>query len=202
MTTESWDAQERFTGLVRAHHAAIRAYVRRRVPPTLVDDLVAETFLAAWRNFSRIEDDSLIWLYGIARGIVANGHRGQARQRQLAERLACSLTPLVVEDHAELIGATDAFAAAFAELSESEQEVLRLAILEGLGSSEGARVLRCSPAAFKVRLHRARRRLRYLLDELDQVHTMPLAISRGAQVVAVHAPIARAALAILPEEAR
>lgn len=201
--TQSWDTQERFTKLVRAHHAAIRTYIRRRVSPILVDDLVAETFLAAWRNFGRVEEDALIWLYGIARGIVANGRRGQVRRRRLDERLASSSTPLVIEDYADLIGAKDVFVTAFAQLSESEQEVLRLAVLEGLGPSEGARVLRCSPAAFKVRLHRARRRLRKSFDEPDpgSLHHS-VVVSRGAQVVAMDAPTAGAALAILPKEAR
>jgi hypothetical protein len=67
-------------------------------------------------------------------------------------------------DHAESTGWQDPFRAAFDQLSEPEREVLRITAWEGLNTTEGATVLSCSVAAFKVRLHRARRHFRRLLD--------------------------------------
>ena len=42
-------------------------------------------------------------------------------------------------------------------LSETDQEVLRLVAWDELSAAEGAQVLDCTPAAFRVRFHRARR---------------------------------------------
>jgi RNA polymerase sigma-70 factor (ECF subfamily) len=71
---------------------------------------------------------------------------------------------VVTPDPAESAGWQDPFNAAFDQLSDSEREVLRITAWEGLGTAEGAIVLGCSEAAFKVRLHRARRHLRGFLD--------------------------------------
>jgi RNA polymerase sigma-70 factor (ECF subfamily) len=62
-------------------------------------------------------------------------------------------------DPAESLALRDAFATAFAQLEEHEREVLRLVAWDGLSTREAAGVLECSAAAFRVRLHRARRRL-------------------------------------------
>jgi RNA polymerase sigma-70 factor (ECF subfamily) len=39
-----------FEGLFRAHYTAVAGYIRRRADPELVDDLVNEVFLVAWRR--------------------------------------------------------------------------------------------------------------------------------------------------------
>ena len=50
-------------------------------------------------------------------------------------------------------------------VSEADKEVLRLVAWEGVSPAEGAFVFECSVTTFKVRLHRARRRLVRLLDK-------------------------------------
>jgi hypothetical protein len=42
------------------------AYVRRRMPPSAVADIVSETFLAAWRKLDQVDDQPLPWLYRAA----------------------------------------------------------------------------------------------------------------------------------------
>jgi DNA-directed RNA polymerase specialized sigma24 family protein len=48
---------------------------------------------------------------------------------------------------------------ALGHLSEGQREVLRLAAWEGMDARRAAAALGCSPAAYTLRLHRARRRL-------------------------------------------
>jgi RNA polymerase sigma-70 factor (ECF subfamily) len=60
---------------------------------------------------------------------------------------------------------------ALAELHADEREVLMLTAWEELSSPEAAAVLGCSPTAYRIRLHRARLRLRRVMSELD---TTPL----------------------------
>jgi RNA polymerase sigma-70 factor (ECF subfamily) len=73
-------------------------------------------------------------------------------------------------DPAEAVARRDAFAAAFASLAEQEREVLRLVAWDGLNVPEAALVLGCSQGAFRVRLHRARRKLAKRLDSTAPIH--------------------------------
>ena len=139
--------------LYRRHRHAVTAYVRRRAPEYVVEDIVAETFLVCWRRRDRLPEETLPWLYAVALRTLANDRR----KRCHADRAArVSGQPLATE----IQPAGDALlAAAFAQLSESDREVLCLIAWEGLSTAQAAKVLECSSAACRVRLHRARRRL-------------------------------------------
>lgn len=164
MDTTDPERERRFTELFDAHHADVLGYALRRLGPDLAHDAVAETFLAAWRNLDRSSGDPLVWLYSLARGAVSHQRRRAGRAARLSERLVALDPGTVAPDHADDVGWEDPFDAAFRQLREPEREVLRLVAWEGLGAAEAAAVVGCSVTAFKVRLHRARRRLRQLLD--------------------------------------
>ncbi len=151
----------RFERCFRAHHADLLAFALRRVADRgLAEDAVAEAFAVAWRKRDLIPDPALPWLYAVARRVIANQNRSTRRRRGLDERLAREAAGASEPDGAgEQLARRDAFRVAFAELSEAEREVLRLVAWEGLGARDAARVLGCSQGAFRVRLHRARRRL-------------------------------------------
>ena len=70
---------ERFESLFREHHAAVRGYALRRGPPDMAPDVVAETFLVAWRRLDDVPADPLPWLYGVARRGLANARRSADR---------------------------------------------------------------------------------------------------------------------------
>jgi RNA polymerase sigma factor (sigma-70 family) len=158
------ERERRFTELFNAHHTQVLAYVRRRLAPDIADDALADTFLAAWKSLDRLSGDPLPWLYGLARGAVSHQRRGIDRFARLNQRSIARNLRIISPDLSEVIGWEDRFVAAFAQLNETEREVLRLVTWEELGPSDGAVVLGCTPTAFKVRLHRARRHLRHLLD--------------------------------------
>ncbi len=131
--------------------------------------MVADTFAVAWRRRDRIPDPALPWLYAIAAHVIANQYRSSQRRRDLDLRLAHeggALAP--ASDPAESLDRRDAFSAAFALLGEPEREVLRLVAWDGLDTRDAARVFGCSPGAFRVRLHRARRKLAKQLDAAGQ----------------------------------
>lgn len=59
------------------------AYARRRCDDALAEDVVAETFLVAWRRLDDVPAHAALpWLYGIARRTLANQHRGRERLRR------------------------------------------------------------------------------------------------------------------------
>jgi RNA polymerase sigma-70 factor (ECF subfamily) len=158
--------EQRFTELYTRHRAAVERYIRRRVVPDEVADVLSEVFLTAWRRLDEIPHaKALPWLYGTARRTLANAHRADRRRGSLVELLA-SQPWRHAHDHAESQSERMALALAFEALSDSDQEILRLSVWEALPSREAAVVLGCSPATFHVRLHRARTRLRQRLVDL------------------------------------
>lgn len=187
MTVEhAGDRERRFTKLFDEHYGAVLAYCRRRLGPDLADDAVAETFLAAWRSLDPPSgDDALPWLYSLARGAVANSRRRSERLGRLSERVAKLEPGQLGLDHSDYAGWQDHFAAAFAALSPADREVLRLVTWEGLDPAAGSVAFGCSTAAFKVRLHRARRRLRRLLDTDDAANPAPTDRSTGPHTAIV-----------------
>lgn len=158
---EAW-----FRRFYEEHYAAILGYaLRRSADPQDAADVVADTFLVAWRRRQTIPAgaEARLWLYGVARRTLANQRRGTARRGRLGERLRqeLALRPSGAE---ERDGDGDgAIRAALAALRPADRELLLLTAWEGLQPRELAVVLGCSPNAAKVRLHRARKRL---ADEL------------------------------------
>jgi RNA polymerase sigma-70 factor (ECF subfamily) len=151
---------ERLTALFHQHGAQVRDFARRRVGPHAAEEILAETFLVAWRRIDDVPDPALAWLYKVASYEVANHRRRQERNQRLTVALAARTTDQGAEpEPGESLGMGGAVRDAFAILRPEDQEVLRLAAWEQLSSAEGAEVLGCSIAAYRVRLHRARRRL-------------------------------------------
>lgn len=83
---------------------------------------------------------------------------------RLQQRTQALASPLRAADPADEVVDRQALAAAFNSLAEQDREVLRLICWEGLERTDAARVLGCSAAAFRVRLHRARRRLTSIVE--------------------------------------
>jgi RNA polymerase sigma-70 factor (ECF subfamily) len=155
------DGRLRFEACFRDHYADILAFaIRRRPDRQGAEDAASETFAVAWRRRGLIPERPLPWLYGIALRVLANQRRSDRRRARLEGRLAQERAIAADGgDPTEAMARRSGFAAAFARLSEDDREVLRLVAWEGLGSGEAAAVLGCSHGAFRVRLHRARRRL-------------------------------------------
>jgi RNA polymerase sigma factor (sigma-70 family) len=156
--------EQRFTRLFSRCYPPVLAFARRRLEPDAAQDVVAETFLTAWRRLDEITSDPLPWLYRIAGHAVANQRRGQVRRSRLHDR-ARLLDEGAAPDPADGVIESRLLVEAFNALAERDREALRLVMWEGLAPKEAAFVLECSPAAFTVRLHRARRRLSRLLGE-------------------------------------
>jgi RNA polymerase sigma-70 factor, ECF subfamily len=160
-------ATDRFERLFRAHHVAVVGYVRRRAPAEMVDDVVGETFLVAWRRLELVPEQELAWLLAVARKVLATQRRGAQRRRALTLRLGSANAEPAAGSGvpAMLDGIDHRLTAALAQLAPKEREALMLIAWDGLEPHEAAVVLGEPPSTFRVRLHRARRRLRKLLEE-------------------------------------
>ncbi len=171
--------RDRFESCFREHHARLLAFTMRRISGReAAEEVVADTFAVAWRRRDLIPDSPLPWLYAIAANVIADQYRSKRRRHDLGLRLAHEArADAPGSDPAESLALRDAFATAFAQLAEPEREVLRLVAWDGLDVREAAQVLGCSPGAFRVRLHRARRKLARRLDAVK-----PIDQKRRAQV--------------------
>jgi RNA polymerase sigma-70 factor (ECF subfamily) len=154
--------QQRFHSAYQANYARILGYaLRRTASPEDAADVVAETFAIAWRKFDDIPpgDDAVLWLYGVARRVLANHHRRQASGSAVLEMLvrdyeeAVAVAPLLSAG-----GISPAFVAAWQALRPGDRDLLGLLVWETLTTEQIASVVGCPRAVVKVRIHRARRR--------------------------------------------
>jgi len=154
--------RERFEAVYRELYAPVCGYALRRIrQPEDAAEVVAETFATLWRRFDACPqgDELRPWLFGVARRVAANQRRGERRRTALGQRLAESFDP----EAFDLVGQpeeTSELVRAFSRLSESDRELLSLVAWEGLSRDELAVALGTSRAVVRLRLHRARKRLR------------------------------------------
>ena len=153
-----------FAELVDCHHAALYAFTRRRISDqAAIEDVLADTFLVAWRRRAEIPDPALPWLYGVCLRTIWTHRRSARRRARLWGRLS-SQPQATGRDPADLHAHRSAIAWAFAQLSDADREILRLIAWDGLSTEDAAKVLGVAPGTFRVRLHRARRALQKHLD--------------------------------------
>jgi RNA polymerase sigma factor (sigma-70 family) len=163
-------AEVRFERLYADHGRAVLAYaVRRAADAQDAADVVADTFLVAWRRLDDVPPGRAgrLWLYGVARHVLANQQRSERRRERLGERLRHEL-PGALEGVPPPASQTGVVRAALAGLGLEDQEILRLCGWEELTPGEIATVLGISQVAARSRLHRARRRLRGALERVAE----------------------------------
>jgi RNA polymerase sigma-70 factor (ECF subfamily) len=155
--------ESRLNSLVVENSSAIDAFCLRRLPRDDAVDASAEVFLIAWRRIQVVPEgrEALLWLYGVARNVVANQKRANHRRLRLVSRIGSqgashrqSAGEVLIQDEKSrmVIGALET-------LSASDQELLRLRTWEELSSAELASVLDTTIGAIDMRLSRAKQRL-------------------------------------------
>lgn len=134
----------------------MRQYCRRRVDESSCDDVVAQTFLIAWRRRADLPPNPLPWLLVTARQVISEQLRQRARER---ERPPPDWQSLATAPPEVTVTERDQALRALAALNDTDRELLLLVAWDGLSNAEAAQVLGISKATFGVRLHRARARL-------------------------------------------
>lgn len=162
---------ELFAAIFDRHAPRIHRYLARRVGSAPADDLLAETFLAAFAQRDRYDPgypDARPWLYGIATNVLGTHQREEARRlRLLQEAASARLTaPDDSERTVESLAAhamRPRLAAVLAGLPAADRHVLLLVAWEDLTYEEVARALAIPLGTVRSRLHRARTRARSAL---------------------------------------
>lgn len=161
MALPSADAD--FRRWYEAHRGDIWSYCVRRMPRAEVEDAVAEVFVVAWRKRSSAPsgDEVRLWLFGVARNVVRNMTRSETRRRRLGRKVS-TLGP----EHAEASdipvvrnAEEQELLRAVADLSDNEQELLRLRTWEELSINDIATTVGRSPRSVESKLARIRKKL-------------------------------------------
>ena len=161
---------EQFAVLFDRHAAHIHRYAARRIGREAADDLVAETFLAAFgkrRIYDRTHPDARPWLYGIATRLIGQHRREELRQYRIWR---AAIPDPDLPGHAERVAADETaralriqLTAALAALPPDDRDLLILIAWEQLTYDEAARALDIPVGTVRSRLSRARTRIRTAL---------------------------------------
>ena len=159
------DTAARFERCFTDNYAAIAAYLLRRCASREdAEDAATEVFAVAWRRIGELPapPEDRLWLFGVARRVLANQARGARRRERLWHRLRDRSAPI----HAELPVRSGGGSAAIAlrSLSDADRELLALLAWEGLEVAEIAQVLGVSAPVVSRRLYRARQRFEQALS--------------------------------------
>lgn len=163
MRSADEERRHSFEVLYRATLPSVRSYARRRAAPDVAEDVVASTFLTAWRRYDEAMAGGLPWLYRTARFTLANHQRSERRQVRVAQRVQ-DTTDVTAPDAMADVDERSLVLAAIQRLNQDDREVLQLVYWEHLTVKAVAVVLECRPGTAAVRLHRARRKLRDALS--------------------------------------
>lgn len=178
------NADTRFEALYRAHACAVHAYCLRRTTVEEAKDATSEVFVVAWRRFENVPqgEETLPWLYGVARNVVANRARSLHRRDRLTTKIASQHEgtvpgpePQIVrnEEHQDLVRA-------LSRLSDKDQEILRLVEWEGLSRQQVADMFYVSRAAIDKRISRAYKKMAHTLGvPTADVLTTPVTVEKG-----------------------
>ncbi|TDE01045.1 RNA polymerase sigma factor [Jiangella asiatica] len=161
--------RQRFEAMFTSHSSAVLAYALRRVEVAEdAADIIAETFLVAWRRIDDVPagDEARLWLFGVARRVCANHSRGGHRRTVLADRLRGHLATQVQETEIEVEVDDDVARVreAMRRLDDGDRELLEMTSWEGLTPSELGAVLAVPASTVRSRLQRARARFRTQLE--------------------------------------
>lgn len=166
------DRVDRFRSLFDLHLDPLWRFARRRCRSAEdADDVVADTFAVAWRRRAELPppEEVGLWLFGVARRVLANQRRTADRQERLLLRIAdaAPTEPSTAAPADTGIGEGHQLAAALEQLDPDDRELLLLRAWDGLAVQDIAVLLECTPNAASIRLHKARRRLATLLDSKE-----------------------------------
>lgn len=172
-----------FPEFYRRHVARVTGMgVRRFDNPEDVADFVATVFLEVLGSaggFDPARGSAVAWLYGVGGNVAIAMHRQRWRAVQAEQRIS-GRALLDSDDYARVEEAIDAAARlrqtylAMRDLPEQDRRLLELVAVDGLSTREAAHALKLTPVAARVRLSRARSRLRVALTRQDGPDTRAL----------------------------
>jgi RNA polymerase sigma-70 factor (ECF subfamily) len=160
-----------FGRIVAAHQDRIFAYLGRMgLDGAMAEDVAQETFLRVWRNAGKYDGrlGSLTnWILTIARNLALTRLSQPGRRAETpvsSETLEIASDTPLPDERLVTLQRQRRLHAALACLSAADRSLLSSSYIEELDLAAIASIEGCSIGAAKVRLHRARQRLRQILE--------------------------------------
>jgi RNA polymerase sigma-70 factor, ECF subfamily len=157
------DSQREIEQLFRAHGKGVGGYILARVgDPELAEEITARVFLTVVRRYHQQRGSVLGWLWAIVRTELARHFRQRQPQSPPSESL-----PAPAELPPEQLARRelhDCLRAALGKLSEEQRQLIGLKFFLNLRNQEIAAATGLTPSNVGVKLHRALKELRLLLD--------------------------------------
>jgi RNA polymerase sigma-70 factor (ECF subfamily) len=164
MTEYQNGSEDAFRELYMKTVGPIERSVRRWSDSARAGDLTQDAFLQIHRarRTYRAESPLLPWMLAIARNVALQALRTRGR-RVTEEQRDDALLAAAVGSTEESVLARHDLNAALQELPDEQREALWLMEVEGFTSAEAARITGASEGAIRVRVTRARQKLRGML---------------------------------------
>jgi RNA polymerase sigma-70 factor (ECF subfamily) len=171
---KSLNEPEIFAVLFDRHAPLLHRYVTRRLGPGEAEDVVADTFLAAFQrrgDYDRGRPDARPWLYGIASNVI--GKRRRTEMSLYRAYLRSGVHPAEipgrqVEDGVNTLAVNRPLARALMGLTRADRDVLLLVAWAELSYQEVADALAIPLGTVASRLNRARLQIRRALEQEDR----------------------------------
>ena len=165
---------DRFADIFDRHYAAVFRFAERRVGRDQASEVAAETLARAFAKRGSFRLDAagaLPWLLGIASKLILHERRRFVRYLAAVERASAELQTADPEGD---LGAADRrldapgdwarMRAALLQLADTDRELLLLITWDELSYEDAAAVLGLPIGTVRSKLHRAKARLRELLE--------------------------------------
>ncbi|MEV0401710.1 RNA polymerase sigma factor [Actinoallomurus sp. NPDC050550] len=164
----------RFEVLFRRYAPEIKRYAVRRLGPGPADDIVAETFLTAFRlrdSYERERGEVRAWLYGIATNLISRHKRDEIRLLKALQKTGVDPVTEPFTERVEARVSADIasrrIAAAIAGLPAGHRDVLLLVTWADLTYDQVAQSLGIPEGTVRSRMNRVRAKLRRKLGDID-----------------------------------
>lgn len=181
-------AEERFEALYLDNGDAVVGYCVRRLGVDDGNDAAADVFVTAWRRLDACPqgDEARLWLFGVARRVVANKRRSAARRTTLLHRITSHRPDHVAGPESITVRNSeyDEVLAAIEKLPDKYREVIILSEWDGLGRDVIAELQGVQRSAIDQRMSRAYKKLDRLLRHRvtdTGLFNVPQAIEEGGE---------------------
>lgn len=166
--TRRTSRQARGVDNISLNAADLLAYFEHRSRGAEAADLLSETMVTAWRRIDAMPEDATearMWLFGIARHVLANAERSAQRRWKLADKLRAHLItePSPDGDHRANVEVRDAVS----RLSPEQQELIGLIHWDGFSTAEAAAIVGIPASTARSRYQAARQQLALALSPTE-----------------------------------